>query len=61
VTSRIDAEGTIQFQADPNAYGRWLCAHMHPIALNLGTIAPGEPCCRNCTLFPQPDDQPEDT
>lgn len=29
-----------------------MCAQTHPLALALGTIRPGVPCCRNCVIVP---------
>lgn len=47
----IKGEGTITASISPENYGRMLCWATHPVALELGRIAPGVPCCANCTLI----------
>lgn len=49
----IDASGVIEVEVEPSAIGRFLCGMHHPIALNLGTASPWEPCCDNCMFVPQ--------
>lgn len=51
-------EGTIEGTVNPAAYARMLCLVTHPIALDLGTIAPGVPCCSACAFaYDDPDSE----
>jgi hypothetical protein len=51
--SSREMAGTVEITVTPQAAARMLCAVSHPLAINLGTIEPGVPCCSNCTLYPQ--------